>query len=106
MTISPDDIATAAYDPAAYLGRAEAQAELLTDALESGDAGYVAHVLGTIASAQGMTQIARDAGVNREALYRSLSRNGNPELATVMAVVRTLNLNLAARAPAVGSATA
>lgn len=96
MTISHDDIATEAYDPASDLGRAEAQAELLTDALESGDACYVAHVLGVIARAQGMTQVARDAGVNRETLYRSLSKGGNPELATVMAVVRSLNMNLAA----------
>ena len=102
MTINRDDIATAAYDPADYLGRPEAQAELLTEAFESGDAGYVAHVLGTIARAQGMTQVARDAGVNREALYRSLSRDGNPELATVMAVVRSLNLNLAAHTLAAG----
>ena len=102
MTISQDDIATEPYDPADYLGSAEAQAELLTDALESGDAGYVAHVLGTIARAQGMSKVARNAGVNREALYRSLSRGGNPELATVMAVVRSLNLNLAAHTPRVG----
>lgn len=94
--IDPAELATQPYDPAEYLTRPEAQAELLTEALESGDAAFVAHVLGTIARAQGISKIARDAGLNREALYRSLSRNGNPELATVMAVVRSLKLNLTA----------
>lgn len=95
---SAEDLVTSAYDPAAFLDRKEAQAELLTEALESGDAAYVAHVLGVIARAQGMSKIARDAGVNREALYRSLSQNGNPELATIMAVAKALKLNLAAHA--------
>jgi probable addiction module antidote protein len=95
-TFNTDDLAISAYDPATFLNRRQAQAELLTEALESGDAAYVAHVLGVIARAQGMSQVARDAGVNREALYRSLSKNGNPELATVMAVAKALNLNLVA----------
>ena len=98
MIISPEDVAIAAYDPADFLSRPEAQAELLTEALESGDAAYVAHVLGTIARAQGMQKVARGAGLNREALYRSLSKNGNPELATVMAVMRSLKLELSAKA--------
>lgn len=95
-TFTADDIITSAYDTASFLSSKEAQAELLTEALESGDAAYVAHVLGVIARAQGMSKVARDAGVNREALYRSLSKNGNPELATIMAVAKALKLNLAA----------
>jgi probable addiction module antidote protein len=97
MTISPEDLIAAPYDPAEFLKRPEAQAELLTEALESGDASYVAHVLGTIARAQGIQKVARASGLNRESLYRSLSKNGNPELATVMAVVRSLKLGLSAQ---------
>ena len=50
----------------------------------------------------GYEALRANLGVNREALYRSLSRDGNPELATVMAVVRSLNLNLAAHPLAAG----
>ena len=92
-----DDLELAPFDAAEYLSP-EGQAELLSEALESGDAGFVAHVLGIIARARGMTRVAREAGLSRETLYRSLSAKGNPELATVMAVAKTLNLALTARA--------
>jgi probable addiction module antidote protein len=65
---------------------------LLEDAIESGDAGYMAHALGTIARARGMTQIAKDAGVTREALYKSLSVDGDPRLSTLLGVMKALNL--------------
>jgi probable addiction module antidote protein len=97
MRITTEDIQTAPYDPAEFLCRPEAQAELLSEALESGDSSYVAHVLGVIARAHGMTEVAREAGLSRETLYRSLSKNGNPELATVMAVLKSLDLSLAAK---------
>ncbi len=73
---------------------AQSQADLLADALDSGHAPYIAHALGTIARARGMTEIARAAGVSRESLYKSLSADGNPELATVLAVAKALNLKL------------
>lgn len=41
-----------------------------------------------------MTQIARDAGIGRESLYRALSTEGNPEFATIMKVVRALGFKL------------
>jgi hypothetical protein len=46
--------------------------------------------LGDIARAKGMSQIARDAGLGRESLYRALSTTGNPEFATILEVVRAL----------------
>ena len=52
---------TIAFDAAQYLSSPEAQAELLTDALETGDAGYIANALGVIARARGMTEVARGA---------------------------------------------
>lgn len=97
MKIASEDIQIAPYDPAEFLSRPEAQAELLSEALESGDSSYVAHVLGVIARAHGMTEVAREAGLSRETLYRSLSKDGNPELATVMAVLKSLDLSLAAK---------
>ena len=54
------------FDPAEFIDTPEAQAELLDDALASGDAAYVAQALGVVARARGMTGVARDAGLSRE----------------------------------------
>jgi probable addiction module antidote protein len=89
-------IETEPFDAARYLTSAEAQAELLNDALASGDAGYVAKALGVIARARGMTEVARAAGVTREALYKALSENGDPRLTTLLGVARALGVTLTA----------
>ncbi len=91
---------TIPFDSARYLGSAESQAELLTDALESGDAGYVANAFGVIARARGMADVARGAGVTREALYKTLSPNGDPKLTTLLGVIRSLGFTLAVQSPA------
>lgn len=91
-------IKTIPFDPAQYLTSPEAQAELLSDALETGDAGYIANALGVIARARGMSGVARDAGVTREALYKALSRDGDPRLTTLLGVIRSLGLTLTAAA--------
>jgi probable addiction module antidote protein len=92
---------TTPFDPAEYLTSAEDQTELLNDALASGDAGYIANALGVIARAQGMSQVARDAGVTREALYKGLTTTGDPKLSTVVGVLKTLHMELSARKLAV-----
>jgi probable addiction module antidote protein len=91
-------IETFPFDLAEYLGHAGAQAELIADALASGNAGYVAHALGVVARARGMTQLARDTGMSRESLYKAFGPHGNPELATVLRVVEALGLKLSAAA--------
>jgi probable addiction module antidote protein len=63
-------------------------------ALEDGDPAVVAAALGDIARAKGMTKIARETGLGRESLYKALSEDGNPELSTVLRVVRALGLEL------------
>ena len=90
---------TRQFDPAAYLGDDEAVAAYMTEALETGDPAFIADALGVLARARGMSAVARDAGVSRESLYRALSAEGNPELGTVLRVVRALGLHLSA-APA------
>ena len=85
---------TLPFDAARYLASAEAQAELLSDALETGNAGYIAHSLGVIARARGMTAVARESGVTREALYRALSENGDPRLTTLLGVMKSLGFRL------------
>jgi probable addiction module antidote protein len=84
------------FDPAAYLDDAEAIAAYMTEALESGDPAFIADALGVVARARGMSEVAREAGVSRESLYRALSADGNPEFATVLRVVRALGLRLSA----------
>lgn len=90
-------IATTPFDAAEHLESAEAHAELLTDAFESGNAAYIAHALGIVARARGMTNVAKDAGVTREALYKALSENGDPKLTTLLGVLKALGLTLSAR---------
>lgn len=82
------------FDPAIMFDTTSSQVALLEDAMESGHAGYMANALGTIARARGMTQIAKDAGVTREALYKSLSVDGDPRLSTLLGVMKALNLKL------------
>lgn len=90
---------TLPFDAAEFMHDAESQAELLGDAFESGDAAYIAHALGIVARARGMTQVAKDAGVSREALYRALSEEGDPRLSTLLGVLKALGISLHVSAP-------
>jgi probable addiction module antidote protein len=86
------------YDPAAALVDEESIALFMTEAFETGDAGYVAHALGVVARAKGMSEIARKTGLSREQLYRTFSENGNPTLKTMLAVMKALGIDLTAKA--------
>jgi probable addiction module antidote protein len=85
---------TTIWDPASHLSTADDAAAYLEAALEDGDPQLVAAALGDIARAKGMSQIARDAGLGRESLYKSLSSSGNSELATILRVISVLGLQL------------
>ncbi|MEA5475371.1 addiction module antidote protein [Synechococcus sp. CCY9201] len=91
---------TTAWDPVNHFNNSEDMAAYLEAALEDGDPRLVAAALGDIARAKGMSQIAREAGLGRESLYKALSSSGNPELATVLKVISALGLQLHA-SPAV-----
>lgn len=90
-------IKTTPFDASEYLDDPESQAELLADAFESGDAAYITHALGIIARARGMSSIAKDAGVTREALYKALSESGDPRLSTLLGVMKALGVQLTAK---------
>lgn len=90
---------TRIWDPAEHLQSEEDMAAYLEAALAEGDASLVAAALGDIARAKGMTQLAKEAGLGRESLYKALSPAGNPEFATILRVVGALGLRLHA-APA------
>jgi len=62
------------------------------------DVAGIARALGDVARAKGMAQVAKDAGLSRESLYRALSINGNPSLATVLKVAKALGIRLHAAA--------
>lgn len=85
---------TKPYDSADDLDSDEAIVAYLEEALEVGEPSFIAHALGVVARARGMTQIARDAGLSRESLYKALSSDGNPEFAPVLRVVKALGLRL------------
>lgn len=87
---------TKLFDTAKHFAAEEAQTRLVNDALASGDTGYIAHALGTIARARGMSQLAEETGVSRAALYASFSENGNPSLDTILKVTRAFGLQLQA----------
>ncbi len=91
--------ATTPWDPADHLRTEEDMVAYLEAALEEGEPTLVAAALGDIARAKGMTQVAREAGLGRESLYKALSPSGNPEFATILKVIAALGLQLHA-APA------
>ena len=87
------------FDPAEGLDSEGAIAVFLEEAFKTEDAGYIAHALGVVARAKGMSQVASEAGLSREQLYRSLSEEGNPTLKTTIAVMKALGVELTAKVP-------
>jgi probable addiction module antidote protein len=85
---------TAPFDSADYLQTAEDIAAYLEAAFEDGDAAVITHALGVVARAEGMTEVARKAGLTRASLYKALSGEGRPEFATVLKVLQALGLKL------------
>ncbi len=85
---------TTRYDSADYLNSDEAILAYLEEALDTDDPAFIAQALGTVARARGMTQVAKDAGLSRESLYKALSADGNPEFSTVIRVMKALGLKL------------
>lgn len=84
------------WDSAEYLKTDEDMALYLDACIEEAgdDAAFIAKVLGNIARARGMSQLAKDTGLGRESLYKALSGDGNPSFATVLKVVHALGLRL------------
>src|SRR5438045_8631367 len=96
---------TTRFDAADYLDTEERQVAYISAALESGDADFVRDALGRVARARGMGEIAKNAGLNRESLYKALGETGNREFSTVMRIVRAFGLTLTDRQVASGRRT-
>ena len=87
---------TTRYDVSEHLRTPEEMAAYLEASLEdaNGDAAFIAKALGDIARAKGMAQVAREAGLSRESLYRALSGDRSPDFDTILKVVSALGLRL------------
>jgi probable addiction module antidote protein len=83
------------FDPAEMLDSDEGIEAFLAEAMETSDAKVIASALGVVARAKGMTNIARETGLAREHLYKSLSESGNPTLETTLAVLKAMGFHLA-----------
>jgi probable addiction module antidote protein len=92
--------ATSRFDVAEHLRTPEEMAAYLEASLEeaNGDAAFIAKALGDIARAKGMSQVARDAGLSRESLYKALSGERIPSFDTILKIVAALGLKLHAEA--------
>jgi probable addiction module antidote protein len=85
---------TTPYNVADYLTSDDRVAAYLELAMEEGDSKAIATALGNVGRARGMTKLAKDTGLTREALYRALAPEGNPTLATVAAVLDAMGLRM------------
>ena len=92
--------ATTRYDVAEHLRTPEEMALYLEACLEEadGDAAFIAKALGNIAKAKGMAQVAQEAGLSRESLYKALSGDRSPGFDTVLRVIDALGMKLHAEA--------
>jgi probable addiction module antidote protein len=89
---------TIPYDSADFLDSPDAIAAYIEAAFEDGDPTVITHALGVVARAKGMSDLARSAGVTREALYKALTAEGDPKLSTFIGVLKALGLRITATA--------
>ena len=82
------------FDPAEHLESEDDILYYLEAAMEGNDPKHIASALGDVARSKGMSDIARKAGLGRQALYNALSENGNPTLETLTSVLDALGLQL------------
>jgi probable addiction module antidote protein len=86
------------FDAARYLTDDAAIAEYMAAVLETDDLDLLLLALNDVARARGMAQVAKDAGLGRESLYKALAPGAKPRFDTVLKVARALGVKLTARA--------
>jgi len=84
------------FDPADYLDSDEMISAYLTQVFLEGDSDELIQAIGHVARARGMAQIAKDAGLGRESLYKALSHGAKPRFDTILKVLRAAGLRLTA----------
>lgn len=98
MTKTHAALKLVAFDAAKYLNDDEAIAEYMTAVLETSDLDLLLLALGDVARARGMAQVAKDAGLGRESLYKALAPGAKPRFETVMRVAKALGVKFTAQA--------
>ena len=88
---------TTPWAPTDHLNSPETERAYLEAAFDDGDPTLIAAVIGDIARARGMAQIAREAGISREAMYKAFRREGNPTLETLASVMKAMGMKLTVR---------
>ena len=88
---------TTKWDLADYILTPEDVIEHVRLAFEDGDPAFIARILGDVARSKGATEIARRSGVSRETIYKSLTKDGDPRLSTLVGVLRALGLDLSVK---------
>ena len=86
------------WDSADHLKTRDDIAAYLEAAFEDGDPALITHALGVVARSEGMTEVAKQAGLTRASLYKALSADGHPEFATVLKVIQALGLRMTVEA--------
>src|SRR5215216_6437905 len=97
MSKSREQVKLVPFDAARYLTDDAAVAEYMTAVLETEDPDLLLLALSDVARARGMAQVAKDAGLGRESLYKALAPGAKPRFDTVLKVARALGIRLAAR---------
>jgi probable addiction module antidote protein len=97
MTKSKTPLKLVAFDAARYLNDDAAIAEYMTVVLEANDPDLLLVALRDVARAKGMAQVAKDAGLGRESLYKALAPGAKPRFETVMKVARALGVKFTAQ---------
>lgn len=100
MSLTKTRTKTTPYDVAEHLRTPSEMAAYLEATLEeaNGDAAFIAKALGNIARTQGMSHVARQAGLSRESLYKALSGDRSPSFDTILKVTKALGLQLHVKA--------
>jgi len=97
MTKARMPLKLVAFDAARYLDDDEAIAEYVTAVLETNDPDLLLLALSDVARAKGMAQVAKDAGLGRESLYKALAPGAKPRFETIMKVARALGVQFTAQ---------
>jgi probable addiction module antidote protein len=94
MAKKPSSIRTSPWDSAELLDSPKAVSAYIEAAFEDGEPSVIAYALGVVARARGMSQLAKDAGLSRDAMYKALQPDGNPTLQTLTSVMNALGMKL------------
>lgn len=97
MTAAKAPLKLVAFDAAKYLDDDDAIAEYMTAVLETNNSDLLLLALSDVARAKGMAQVAKDAGLGRESLYKALAPGAKPRFETVMKVARALGVKFTAQ---------